>query len=121
MAKDIGKGTFKCSEKDTAIERAKGTARRTVKCTAENQGKVQKKLQIKIQLEVGYFAYLCIEKNALPNCPFLLFSKISFQSRESPLPPRYSPYRGSKGEIKLLFKKLQFLSFAFKRSRSRKT
>ena len=42
MAKDIGKGTLKCANEDTAIERAKGAARRTVKCTAENQGKVQK-------------------------------------------------------------------------------
>ena len=41
-----------------------------------------------LKIQVRYLAYLCIViKNALPNCPFLLFSKISFQSRESPLPP----------------------------------
>ena len=101
MAKDIGKGTLKCANEDTAIERAKGTARRTVKCTAENQGKVQKKLQIKIQLEVGYFAYLCIEKTHYQIALFFYFQKSHFRAERA----RYLLDRLRGPKVKLSFSK----------------
>ena len=114
MAKDIGKGTLKCADKDTAIERAKGTARRTVKCTAENQGKVQKKYQIKIQLEVGYFAYLCIEKTHYQIALFFYFQKSHFRAERARYLLGILPTGGAKVKLSFYLKNCNFYPLLLK-------